>query len=312
MSGPIFVCGATGTQGGAVARHLRQANVTVHALARDPSSTKAKELENLGVIIFPGSFGDEAALRAALKGAQSVFLNFVPNLAEFTAELQQAKSILAASKDAGVKHVVYTSSFGLDENQVPPPGLDPNGLVAKIYQVKRDIIGAVISAGFESYTILRPAKFMSDLWGPNVIWFGDLVKTGTFETALRKGESGPWVDPNDIGAFGAAALLNSQKFGGKKVDIFTELLTIDDVVGRVAKITGKKLGVRFLSVEEEKQRLEQGDVFIQAQVGMRDKGIEVSMENVKAWGVPLGSYDVFLQREKAQLLETYGHLSDAE
>lgn len=312
MSSPIFVCGATGTQGGAVARHLRRANVPVHALVRDPSSAKAAELENLGATIFPGFFDDDAALRAALKGTRSAFLNFLPNLADPTGELQQARAVLSAARDAGVKHIVYTSSFGLDEDGAPPPGADPNGLVARIYQAKRDIVRAVISAGFDSFTILRPAKFMSDLWGANVVWFGDLSKTGTFETALREGDPGPWVDPDDIGAFGAAALLDPQKFGGKKVDIFTELLAIDDVVGRVAKITGKKLGVRFLSAEEEKERAEKGDVFIQAQAGMRDNNFDVPLEEVKAWGVPLGSYDAFLEREKGHLLQTYGHLPDAE
>ncbi|KAL2109630.1 hypothetical protein VUR80DRAFT_2244 [Thermomyces stellatus] len=312
MAGPIFVCGATGTQGGAVARHLRKANVPVHALVRDPSSAKAKDLEGLGVTLFPGSFDDDTAMSAALKGTQSAFLNFVPNLADSSTELRHARAVLSAAKNEGVRHIVYASSFGLDQDAAPPMNLEPDGLVAKFYQVKKDIVKAVVSAGFESYTILRPAKFMSDLLGPNVMWFGDLAKTGTFETVLRKGEPCPWVDPNDIGAFGAAALLDPGKFGGEKVDIFTEMLTIDDVIGAVARITGKKLGVRFLTEEEEAERVKKGDVFIQAQAGMRGKGTQASLQAVKDWGVPLGSYAAFLEREKPYLLQTYAHLPDAE
>ncbi|SPO02372.1 uncharacterized protein DNG_05045 [Cephalotrichum gorgonifer] len=303
----VFVSGATGTQGGAVARHLRKANVSVHALVRDPSSSKAKALETIGVTLFPGSFADEDALRAALKGAQSAFLNFIPTFSDLSQELRDAEIVLAAAKEAGVRHIVYTSSFGLDIEKDP----DPDGIVARVYQIKKDIVTAVVSAGFESYTILRPAKFMSDLFGPAVRWFGDLAKTGVFETALREGEAGPWVDPDDIGAFGAAALTDRKRFAGQRVDVYTELLTPESVIASVAKVTGKKMSIQFLPEVEVLER-KKVNLFLQAQISMRDMGALADMDRVRSWGVPLGSFQGFLEREKAALDETYAQLPDAE
>lgn len=309
MPVPVFVCGATGVQGSAVARHLRMADVPVHALVRDPSSARAKDLQSIGITLFPGSYDDDAALGGALKDTQAAFLNFVPNLADATQELRHAKAVLSAAKEAGVKHVVHSSSYGIDENAPPPPGQDPDGIVAKVYKAKKDIVHTVCSAGFDSYTILRPAKFLSDLYGPGAIWFGGLSKTGTFETALRKGERAPWVDADDIGAFGAAALLDPERFDGKRVGIFTEMLAIEDVVGLLGEATGTKLGVRFLDEVEVEERRKKGDILIEAQIGMRGMGEGASREEVEAWGVPLGSFRGFLEKERAQLLETYGHLA---
>lgn len=68
----ILVSGATGQQGGAVARHLLDRGFAVRALTRSPSSPGAKALEGLGAEIVQGSFGDPGSLVRALdrvKGA---------------------------------------------------------------------------------------------------------------------------------------------------------------------------------------------------------------------------------------------------
>ncbi|PKS04879.1 hypothetical protein jhhlp_008243 [Lomentospora prolificans] len=300
MSEVVFVCGATGTQGGAVARHLRKANATVHALVREPKNAKA--LADMGVLIFQGSYDDTESLRAALKGATSAFLNFMPSFTDISQELRHANAVISAARDEGVRHIVYSSSFGLEEDETTRPGLDPDGIVAKIYQVKRDITREITK--YPSYTILRPAKFLSDLIGPAAAWFGDLTTTGIFETALTQGQTSPYVDPDDIGAFGAAALLSPEKFSGHRVDVFTALLTPEDLVSGLAEATGKRMSVRFLSeveVEEKKKR----NLLLEAQITMKEKSALANLDQVKSWGVPVGSYEDFLEREKKRLDDTY-------
>ena len=310
MSSPIFVCGATGTQGGAVARHLRKADIPVHALVRDPTAPKAKKLQDLGVTLFPGSFEDDACLRAAVKGTRAAFLNFTRSASDPKIELKHARAVLAAARDAGATHIVYTSSFGLEDNAALQEERDPEGYITQIYRAKREVVNEVAAAGFESYAILCPGKFMSDLFGPNAAWFGGLTVNGVYETALREGEAAPWVDPDDIGAFGAAALLDPKKYNGKRVNVFTEFLAIEDVVSVAAQATGKDLSVRFLTEEEVEEKIKGGDMFIRSQVGMRGMGRGESMESVRSWGVPLSSYRSFLDREKTRLWETYSHLPD--
>ena len=312
MSNPVFVCGATGAQGGAVARHLRKANIPVHTLARDPSSPKAKKLKNIGVTIFPGSYEDEDALKAALKDTKSAFLNFMLNLDPDDPhnELAQVDAVLAAAKEAGVEHIVYTSAFGVDEKAPLPPGLDPEGLGAMFMKTKAEAVGKVIDAGFKSYTILRPAKFMSDFIGAGAVWFGGLTTTGVFETAFQEGVGVEFVDMEDIGAFGAAALTNRERFAGKKVDVFSEKVPIERAIRIVAGVTGKKLSARFLSEVEVKERKDAGDLFIQIQSLMRNGLAPGDIEGVRGWGVPLGSFEAFAERERGLLVETYAQVPD--
>lgn len=309
MSSPVFVCGATGTQGGSVARHLRKADTPIHALVRDPSSPKAKALEAMGVTIFPGSWDDKNALEPALAGTKSAFLNFMPLLADPRKELRDAETVLAVAKSAGVKHIVYSGIFGLEKAARSMSDTDLEGIGSRIFQTKRDIVDAVVSAGFETRTILLVGKFMSDFYGPKVHWFGDLSKTGVFETALLEGQAIPFVDADDIGAFGAAALTNPEKFAGQNVEVNTEVLTPDEAVTMLSQAVGKKMSVRFMSQAEADEK-RKTDVFIQAQVGSRGIGELCSMDRVRSWGVPVGSFRNFLEREKAVLEETYAGLTD--
>ena len=54
----ILVLGATGAQGGAVARHLLAAGWPVRALVRDPSKPAARALAEAGVAVQAGDFDD--------------------------------------------------------------------------------------------------------------------------------------------------------------------------------------------------------------------------------------------------------------
>ncbi|OHV45251.1 hypothetical protein BCD48_23210 [Pseudofrankia sp. BMG5.36] len=62
--------GATGQQGGAVARALLERGRTVHALVRDPDRPAARELRDAGAVVVTGDLDD----RAAMTDTPAVFL----------------------------------------------------------------------------------------------------------------------------------------------------------------------------------------------------------------------------------------------
>src|SRR6266702_7017694 len=66
-----FVTGATGFIGGRLAAKLRERGDEVVALVRNPS--KAGPIAALGCESVEGDLGDEAAIRAAVRGCDSVF-----------------------------------------------------------------------------------------------------------------------------------------------------------------------------------------------------------------------------------------------
>ena len=64
----ILVTGATGQQGGAVARHLLGTTFGVRALTRSPRKAQARALASRGAEVVEGDLEDRASLDRALEG----------------------------------------------------------------------------------------------------------------------------------------------------------------------------------------------------------------------------------------------------
>src|SRR5687767_4529733 len=69
----IVVCGATGRQGGAVARHLIADGWQVRGLTRNPESAKAKKLSTAGAQVVKGDMADRESLDRAFAGVHGVY-----------------------------------------------------------------------------------------------------------------------------------------------------------------------------------------------------------------------------------------------
>ena len=69
----FLVFGATGQQGGAVARALRRAGRQVRAFVRNPHSEVARALTTEGITLAIGDLFDLASIDRAMSGIQGVF-----------------------------------------------------------------------------------------------------------------------------------------------------------------------------------------------------------------------------------------------
>jgi uncharacterized protein YbjT (DUF2867 family) len=109
MSDRILVTGATGLQGGAVARHLlKLGKPEVRCLTRRPDSEAAKTFKQLGADVVKGDFDDPASLKPVLKDCTGVF--GVTNFWEaFLREYQQGANLIDAASEAGVAHLVLST-----------------------------------------------------------------------------------------------------------------------------------------------------------------------------------------------------------
>jgi uncharacterized protein YbjT (DUF2867 family) len=299
----VFVCGVTGTQGGEVARQLRKAGVEVHALARNPSSPSAKAMAALGVKIFHGSFDDQAVLEQAMAGCNAAFLNFSPDFTDLKAERRWAKALLATGKSAGVTQVAYSSSFGVNEPE-RLNGWDPTNFVGMITLSKQNIENEVRAAGFDTWTLLRPGYFMSNQVAPKVFFFGDYPKTGVWRTALKKDTVLPAVDDLTIGRFGAAVFLEPAKFAGKEITYADELITVEQILAKLSAATGWEIKADYLSDAAIEELIAEFPV-LGGMSMMLDMAKFVDMEYVKSLGIPLSSFDAYLEREKEIVRETY-------
>ena len=110
MRGAIAVCGATGRQGGAVARSLLAAGWDVRALTRRPRSADARLLADLGAEVVAADMEEPVSLRRAFEGVHGVFSVQNGLAAGFDREVLQGRNVADAAKRAGVSHLVYGSA----------------------------------------------------------------------------------------------------------------------------------------------------------------------------------------------------------
>src|SRR5581483_4101729 len=109
----ILVTGATGTQGGAVARLLVKRGHRVRALTRDVASKAAQALAALGVELAQGNLEDRASVDRALAGMAAMFSVATPY--ERGPEAETRQSILAADAAAAAgAWLVYSSVANAD------------------------------------------------------------------------------------------------------------------------------------------------------------------------------------------------------
>ena len=135
----ITVYGATGQQGGPVARALLASGFAVRAITRNPDSEKALALKKAGAELFKGDLEDRSTIDAAVAGAYGVFLvtdywgllNRLKNadLAQ-EEEIAQGKAVGDACVRAGVKHMVYSGLMVVkDIVGHPVPHFDSKGQI---------------------------------------------------------------------------------------------------------------------------------------------------------------------------------------
>ncbi|KAJ5643234.1 uncharacterized protein N7484_005741 [Penicillium longicatenatum] len=299
----VFVCGATGTQGGALTNQLLGKDISINAITRNINSTEAQRLVSLGVSLTEGDFDDEECLKKAMADCTSLFLNLRLDLTQPTAELDQARKIISVAKKAGIKHVIYTSALATNSPE-RLPHWTPSGIIGMLLLGKQAIENEVKAAGFETWTILRPGNFMSNFLDPLVRMYQGLVETGKFTTAFLPDTIIPMSDPNDIGKFAAAAILEPAKFNHQEIETVSQMMTAKEIVKDLSAATGKDIRAVFLSEEEITDQLPKNPILGPQKV-MRDLSMFVEMKNVQKWGIELGTFAGFLEREKERVDRTY-------
>ncbi len=158
----ILVTGATGAQGGGVARHLlRGGKFRVRCLTRDPNSAKSAALAKGGAEVVKGDLADRRSVESALAGCYACF--GVTNFWEhFGGERQHGRNLIEAVKAARVEHFVLStlpSAKQISKGAIEVPHFD---IKAELEQYARDLgLGATfvhVAFYFENFLSFPPQK----------------------------------------------------------------------------------------------------------------------------------------------------------
>ncbi len=223
----ILVTGATGNQGGAVARHLLSGGYKVKALTRKPESKAAKELSRLGAGVVKGDLDDPASLEHTLEGVWGVFAVQNTWEAGVVREEEQGKRLAEMARKKDVQHFVYTS-VGSAHRQTGIPHFDNKWRIEE----------TVRRLGFPSYTILRPVFFMDNFLTP---WFKPGLMEGKLLIGIKPSTVLQMIGVDDIGKFGLRAFEQHKEMNGRAIDLADDQQTMPKTAEILSKAVGRKI-----------------------------------------------------------------------
>ncbi|MGC1454391.1 MAG: complex I NDUFA9 subunit family protein [Nitrospirota bacterium] len=144
----ILVTGGTGFVGSHLIKRLRQGNVSVRAVVRNPD--KAQALSDLGVDVVKGDISDAASLEKSTTGVERLIhlvgiIQEAPGATFKDVHVNGTRNILEAARKSGVRHVFYQSALGTRPN------------AQSEYHKTKWAAEELVRASGIPYTILRPS-----------------------------------------------------------------------------------------------------------------------------------------------------------
>jgi uncharacterized protein YbjT (DUF2867 family) len=233
----VLVTGATGKQGGGVAKRLLARGHAVRAFTRKPDSPAAKSLEKAGAKIVTGQLEDAASLARALEGANALFAMGTAFESGTAAETKQGMVAADVAKAAGV-HLLYTS-VGSADKATGIPHFDSK------YEVEKYIakIGARAS-------IIAPVYFME-----NAFFSKDQLAKGVYATPLTPDRKLAQIAVADIAGVAVHVLENADRYVGKRFDIGGDDVSGTDACEILSRVTGKKFSYFQVPLDMIRKRM---------------------------------------------------------
>jgi uncharacterized protein YbjT (DUF2867 family) len=242
----IAVVGATGAQGGGLIRAIlndKNGPFAARAITRDVNSEKAKTLAEAGAEVVAADVDDVKSLKKAFEGAHGAFcVTFFWEHMKPEKEISHARNLAQAAKDAGVKHVIWSTledtrkSIPLSDDRMPT-------LMGK-YKVPH------LDAKGESDAIFTelgvPTTFLvTSFYWDNLIYFGMGPKKGadgklaiTLPMGTKKLAG---IAAEDIGKTAYAIFEKGDEMIGKTVGIAGGHLTGTQMAKSLSKALGQQV-----------------------------------------------------------------------
>ena len=227
----ILVFGATGQQGGSVARALRSRGWRVRALVRDPGAAKAQALAAQGIEPVRGDLADRPSMEAAMAGAHGVF-SVQPSSGQGAAhgvtdadEIRYGKAVADIAAESGVRHLVYSSANAAGPTKTGIGHFDSKS------EVEAHICGLPIPG-----TVVRPSAFMELLTLP-----GMGLDQGAFTFFMRPDQPMQFIAVADIGRIVAAIFADPAKFASRTIEIAGDAATGAELAAKLSRAAGRPI-----------------------------------------------------------------------
>lgn len=242
MSRPtrILITGATGAQGGSVARHLlKTGHYQVRCITRRSQSEAARALADLGAEVVEADLDDPPSLRVALRNCDGVF--GVTNYWEHgEREVVQGCNLVDAILHGEVRHSVLSTlphTSLLSGGRLHVRHFDTKARVEE-YARGRGIPATFVhvAAYYENFLRNYPPRRQRD---------------GTYAFHLPQGSTPlAGVAVEDIGGVVAAIFDESFWYRDKVIGIVGDDLTCEEYAGIMSRVLGRHIEYRYISAQD--------------------------------------------------------------
>ncbi|MDP2480718.1 MAG: NmrA/HSCARG family protein [Candidatus Palauibacterales bacterium] len=250
----IAVVGATGAQGGGLARAILddpKGGSRVRALTRKPDSDRAKELARLGAEVVQADLDDLASLKRAFRGAYGAYC--VTNYWEHFSpekELAQAANMAEAAKAEGLKHVIW-STLEDTRNWVP---LDDDRMPTLMEKYKVPHFDAKGEADHLFTDAGVPTTFLlTSFYWDNFIYFGSGPQRGPdgkLALTMCMGDAKlASMAVEDIGKCAYGIFKAGDRYIGKTVGIAGGHITGEEFAAALTRVIGEEVVYNSVSPE---------------------------------------------------------------
>ena len=240
MSKLLVIFGATGQQGGSVAKYVLADPVLstefkIRAITRDTSKPDAKELADKGAEVVQANVDDEASLKNALKDAHTVFsVTFsVYDDQQKSREFRQGKSIADTAVGVGAQYIIFST--------LPNAGQVSEGKLEFMghFDVKADIEKYIRTLPIKS-AFFAPGYFMQNFSSSELCPKPTGDGTYALSNFVAPHAKIPLIEtPADTGKWVGAILSEPNKYTGKFFAAATRLYTYPEIAEIMTKNSGK-------------------------------------------------------------------------
>ena len=226
----ILVTGVTGNQGSAVAKDLLRKGFAVIGMTRNPDSEKAQVLKKAGVKTIKGDLNFPDTYKEHLRDADGVFaLMTYTNGVE--RELKQGIHLVDLAKESGIKHFLYSSVSGCDQQTGIPH-----------WESKNTIENRIRASGMP-YTIIRPVSFYQNFLIPQV---SSRINKGKLVTPTDPTKTMQFISTEDMGKICVRIFENPATYLGRTFTVGTEQMDMNGVAETFSTALGRKISYQKL------------------------------------------------------------------
>jgi NAD(P)H dehydrogenase (quinone) len=229
MTETLLVTGASGQLGRGVINFLLDTHkvlpANIIATTRNPESVA--DLAARGVVVRAADFNDAASLETAFKGADKVLIISTGDLdLKSGRRLRQHENAVAAAKNAGISHLLYTSMPN-------PEPVSPVLFADDHYSTEQ-----AIKASGIPYTIFRNGWYQENLF----LALPHAIASGRWYTSAGEGRIAHGAR-DDMAAAIAAGLVSSTTDSKTYTLTGPHAYTTAEIAALVSEVTGKPLEV---------------------------------------------------------------------